>query len=65
MRRPVSYVIEAGATTGAANLAVIDTGGPGLSLAANAPPGRYFVRVKARTACGAGPASNEVIINVP
>ena len=51
--------------SGAANLAVIDTGGAVLSLSANAPPGRYFVRVKARTACGAGPASNEVIVNVP
>jgi ASPIC and UnbV/FG-GAP-like repeat/Fibronectin type III domain len=62
---PAAYVIEAGSAAGAANLAVIDTGGPVLSLAANAPPGRYFVRVKARTACGAGPASNEVVIDVP
>jgi len=62
---PVAYVVEAGSGAGLANLAVIDTGGPVLALGANAPPGRYFVRVKARTACGAGPASNEVIINVP
>jgi hypothetical protein len=62
---PVAYVVEAGSVSGAANLAVLDTGGPVLALGANAPPGRYFVRVKARTACGAGPASNEVIVNVP
>jgi hypothetical protein len=61
----VAYVVEAGSASGLANLAVIDTGSPVLALSANAPPGRYFVRVRARTACGAGPASNEVVINVP
>ena len=62
---PIAYVVEAGSQTGVANLAVIDTGGPALSLAANAPPGRLF---RPRTGPGcmrSGPASNEVVINVP
>ena len=61
---PASYLIEVGSVAGAANLAIIDTGGPTPTLAASAPPGRYFVRVKARSACGAGPASNEQVITV-
>jgi hypothetical protein len=61
---PSSYVIEVGSVSGATNLALIDSGSPATTLTASAPPGRYFVRVKARTACGTGPASNEQIINV-
>jgi hypothetical protein len=61
---PAAYIIEVGSVAGAANLAIIDTGGPVTTLAASAPPGRYFVRVKARSACGVGPASNEQVINV-
>ena len=61
---PSSYLIEVGSTPGAINLALIDTGSPITTLTASAPGGRYFVRVKARSACGIGPASNEQIINV-
>lgn len=61
---PAAYLIEVGSTAGAANLALIDTGGPATTLAASAPSGRYFVRIKARSGCGIGPASNEQVINV-
>lgn len=61
---PAAYVIEVGSRSGVTDLVRIDTGGPTLTLSASAPPGRYFVRVKARNACGSGPASNEVVIDV-
>jgi hypothetical protein len=30
-----------------------------------APPGRYHVRIRARNGCGVGPASPEIVIDVP
>jgi enediyne biosynthesis protein E4 len=60
-----AYVIEAGSGSGAANIAIVDTGAPILTVSANAPPGRYFVRVRARVACGTGSPSTEVVIDVP
>jgi hypothetical protein len=59
-----SYVIEAGSSSGATNIAVFDTGTANLSLSAVASPGTYFVRVRARNACGLGAPSNEVILTV-
>ncbi len=61
---PTTYLIEAGSFAGGANLVVIDLGGPLVTFAAQAPPGTYYVRVKARNACGTGPPSNEVVIQV-
>jgi hypothetical protein len=56
-----SYIVEAGASSGAANLAVIDTGTTATTFSANAVAGgRYLVRVKARNSVGAGPSSNEI-----
>jgi len=57
-----SYVLEAGSAPGASNLGQFPTASPG--LAASAPPGIYYVRVRALSACGSGPASNEVIVTV-
>jgi enediyne biosynthesis protein E4 len=62
---PVAYVLEVGSGPGAANLLVFDTGSVATTLSASAPPGRYYVRVRARTSCGSGPPSNEVVIDVP
>jgi hypothetical protein len=60
-----SYVIEAGSSTGASNLAVVETGTPVTSLTTLAPPGTYFVRVHARINGSLGGASNEVVLTVP
>ena len=57
------YVTEAGAVSGAADLATIST--PAASLAGVVPAGTYFVRVRARNACGPGTASSEVVVQVP
>ena len=62
---PSAYTIEVGSAAGATNTMVFDTGGTATTLSASAPPGRYYVRVRGRTACATGPASNEVVIDVP
>ncbi len=62
---PTSYVVEAGSASGRADLASVDTGATGTSLAAdNVGAGTYFVRVRARNSAGASTASNEVVVTV-
>jgi hypothetical protein len=60
---PTSYVLEAGSSPGSANLASFDLG-LATQFSTSAPPGTYFLRVRARNACGLGPASNEVTLVV-
>ena len=62
--RATSYILEAGSATGLANLAVFDTGSSATSFATPAPQGTYYVRVRARNACGIGAASNEAVVAV-
>jgi predicted phage tail protein len=57
------YIVEAGSASGLANLAQAPVSATGLT--AMAPNGTYFVRVRAVNACGAGPPSAEIVINVP
>lgn len=57
-----SYLIEAGSASGLANIAVIPTAAT--ALAAHVPAGVYYVRVRAASACGAGPVSSEVVLRV-
>jgi hypothetical protein len=57
------HVVEAGSATGLANLAVLNVGA-GTTLMANAPAGRYFVRVRGVNACASSAASNEVVVDV-
>jgi glucose/arabinose dehydrogenase len=59
----IGYQLEAGASSGSANLAVMRTVPP--LLAVDAPSGLYFVRVRALNLCGASGASNEVTVTVP
>ncbi|MEZ5286551.1 MAG: fibronectin type III domain-containing protein [Vicinamibacterales bacterium] len=57
------YVVAAGSSSGAADIAQIPVAGT--TLTAAAPPGTYFVRVRPRNACGSGFWSNEVAVQVP
>lgn len=59
-----SYVLEVGSTSGTSNLLISDTGSLATSLTATGPAGTYYVRIRARNACGRGPASNEAIVIV-
>jgi hypothetical protein len=57
-----SHVFEAGLLPGQATLVNTVVSQP--ALAAQAPPGIYFVRARGRNACGTGPASPETMIPV-
>jgi hypothetical protein len=62
---PSSYVIEAGSSPGASNIAVFDTGNNSTGILVNSVPnGTYYVRVRGRDAAGVGPASNEIVVVV-
>lgn len=57
------YVLEAGSGPGRADLARQPLGGV-TTFAATAPPGTYHTRVRATNACGAGPASYDVVLTL-
>jgi hypothetical protein len=60
-----SYVIDAGSSPGASNIASIDTGNIATSLTVtNVPPGTFFVRIRAKYSSGMGAPSNEVSFTV-
>lgn len=61
---PSAYVIEAGSSPGASNLAMLDTGTQATTFSTAAPVGIYYVRVRARAGSSIGSASNEVVVNV-
>lgn len=62
---PSSYVVEAGSTSGATDIAAVDTGSSSTAFSGAVPPGRYYVRVRARAGTVLGPVSNEVVLDVP
>lgn len=58
-----SYQLEAGTVPGTANLGAIPFGNV-TRFTTGAPLGLYYVRVRAANACGAGPASSEIAVNL-
>lgn len=62
---PTSYIIEAGSSGGATNLANFSTGSTATNYSAiSVPGGVYFVRVKATNAAGTSAASSETVLVV-
>jgi hypothetical protein len=61
---PLAYVLEAGLASGSSNLGTLPLGRT-TSISATVPPGQYYVRVRAASACGLGPVSNDVGVTVP
>jgi len=57
------YVVEAGSTSGASNVGNFVANTP--SYETDAPPGKYYVRVRGQNACGSSDPSNEIIVDVP
>ncbi len=58
-----SFVLEAGSATARTDIAVVSVG-TAFTFAASAPPGTYFVRVRATSACGTSQPSGEVFVTV-
>jgi Fibronectin type III domain len=60
-----SYVIEAGSSSGATNIAVFDTDSTATTLTVTGvPAGTYFVRVRAKNSSGSSAPSNEIVLTV-
>lgn len=58
------YVIEAGSGPGLANLARLAVTGTVTTFTTDAPPGTYYVRVRAEDACGGSAPSAEIWLTV-
>jgi hypothetical protein len=61
---PLAYVLEAGRAASGTDLGVVPLGRI-TSVSGAVPSGQYYLRVRAVSACGQGPASNEVAVSVP
>lgn len=55
------YILEGGTGPGLSNLGVVQVGNV-TAFSATAPPGVYYVRVRATNARGAGAPSNEIVV---
>ena len=61
---PAVYIVEAGTATGLSNLAITDVGSVTTLTATGVGNGTYYVRVRARNACGTSAASGELTLVV-
>ena len=61
---PLEFVIEAGSVSGLADLAILTVDGGARTLAVEAPPGTYFVRMRGVNACGRSTPSAEIVVPV-
>jgi len=59
-----SYVLEVGSAPGSITFPIIDTGNASTTLQATAPNGEYYLRTRARNACGTSGPSNEILVLV-
>jgi hypothetical protein len=60
-----SYIIEAGSSSGAANLAVFNNGPATAFATGGVPAGVYYIRVRAAAAgCPSSVASNQIVVTV-
>ena len=60
---PTQYRVSIGSTPGTTLLTLV-TGSTATQFQYTLPPGTYYARVKAVTACGESPASNEVVFSI-
>jgi hypothetical protein len=58
-----NYIIEVGYSSGATTF-VLNTPNAATSLQGSAPPGTYYVRVRAHNGCGTSNTSNQVVVTV-
>ena len=62
---PITYLVDVGAASGLANILSGAPLGNGSSISVGAPPGTYYVRLRAQNACGVSAPSLERVIVVP
>jgi hypothetical protein len=61
---PTSYLVEAGTSVALTDIGTFNTGWPTTTFAAHAPPGVYFVRLRAATPCGVSAPTTDIVIVV-
>ena len=61
---PLGYVVEAGSAAGRSDVSVTQIDNGATEFKTDAPPARYYVRVRARDACGPGQPSSDIVVVV-
>lgn len=61
----LGHLLDVGSGPGLTNIASIPIPAPTAGLGGQVPAGRYYVRARTAASCGTGPASNEIVVDVP